>query len=57
MKTNAMRFFKTEAEAEAFAKKANSNDWGWVKDMNGNITEWYVEYYEDGTWELWNWSL
>lgn len=51
MKANAMRFFKTEAEAKVFAENVRSDDWGWMKDKNGNITKWYVEYYEDGTWK------
>lgn len=41
----AMRFFKTEEEARAFAKEVNSTNWGWMKDIEtGEITRWYVDY-------------
>ena len=29
---NAMRFFKTEAEARKFAEQVGSDSWGWMKD-------------------------
>lgn len=42
---NAVRFFKTEAEARAFAQEVNSDSWGWMKDIEtGEIVKWYVEY-------------
>ena len=47
MKYNAMRLFKTEAEAKAFAEKVNSDSWGWEKSMDGNIVRWYVDYNEE----------
>lgn len=43
-KYNAMRFFKTEAEAKTFADQVGSDSWGWMKDMKGKIVNWYVDY-------------
>ena len=47
MKYNAMRFFKTEAEAREFAKEVGSDSWGWMKDRYGRIVKWYVDYYNE----------
>lgn len=45
---DAMKHFRTEEEAEKFAKAVNSENWGWMKDSKGNIVYWYVEcMYED----------
>ena len=45
MMLKAMRFFKTEEEAKAFAKEVNSTNWGWMKDIEtGKITKWYVDF-------------
>lgn len=41
---NAMRLFKTEEEARAFAQEVHSDSWGWMKDRKGRIVNWYVDY-------------
>lgn len=47
---DAMRIFKTEAEAKAFAQEIGSKSWGFLfeeKNDTIKITGWYVDYNEE----------
>ena len=41
---NAVRFFEVEADAREFAESVGSDSWGWMKNADGIIVSWYVDF-------------
>ena len=47
MRYEYLRYFKTEQDAEKFARKVGSDSCGFETDVETGAIKWYVEYNEE----------